>query len=176
MEYELTQRKKLSELCHTLEDEKKKLASEIIERKKRLEGLGPRLNAVLEATKPLQEHLGLPIDKVLAEHKLASLLPDPLYLFYVNVDAYKQVYTGKSNIRFAQECGTHLMFNFSYIPLSCINFRRISLTLYLSICFILTIFTYITMAKPSSRKFFVVYAVQPVVICFTSVRYSNVFF
>lgn len=64
-----------------------------MEKKKRLEGLGPRLSAVLEATKPLQEHLGLNIDKVRAEHKLASLLPDSLYLLYVNSDAYKNVYS-----------------------------------------------------------------------------------
>lgn len=66
---------------------------EIVELKSRLEGLAPRLAAVLEATKPLQEHLGLPIDKTRQEHKLALLLPDPLYLLYANVDAYKNVYS-----------------------------------------------------------------------------------
>lgn len=64
-----------------------------MELKDRLEGLAPRLHAVLEATKPLQEHLGLPIDKTRAEHKLALLLPDPLYLLYANIDAYKNVYS-----------------------------------------------------------------------------------
>lgn len=66
---------------------------DIVKLKNRLEGLAPRLAAVLEATKPLQEHLGLPIDKIRAEHKLASLLSDPLYLLYANVDAYKSVYS-----------------------------------------------------------------------------------
>lgn len=72
---------------------------DIIKLKNRLEGLAPRLAAVLEATKPLQEHLGLPIDKIREEHKLASLLSDPLYLLYANVDAYKCVY---SNRKFVQ--------------------------------------------------------------------------
>lgn len=92
LEWELTQRKKLSELCNTFEDEKKQVAAEIVKTKNRLGGLAPRLAIVLESTKPLQEYLGLPIEKTYAEHKLASLLPNPLYLFYANTDAYKKVY------------------------------------------------------------------------------------
>ncbi|KAF2897412.1 hypothetical protein ILUMI_08766 [Ignelater luminosus] len=92
LEWELTQRKKLSELCNTFEDEKKQVAAEIVKSKNRLGGLAPRLAIVLESTKPLQEYLGLPIEKTYAEHKLASLLPNPLYLFYANADAYKKVY------------------------------------------------------------------------------------
>ncbi|KAL3272522.1 hypothetical protein HHI36_013998 [Cryptolaemus montrouzieri] len=92
LEYELEQRKNLAKLCKTLEEEKKKIALDIVEHKKKLDGLAPRLNAVLEVTKPLQEHLNLPIDKLRAEHKLAYLLPEPLYLFYVNIDGYREVY------------------------------------------------------------------------------------
>lgn len=66
---------------------------DIVEKKNRLDGLGPRLAAVLEATKPLQEHLGLPLDKIQTEYKLATLLPDSLYLLYANTDAFKQVYS-----------------------------------------------------------------------------------
>ncbi|KAL3273864.1 hypothetical protein HHI36_015290 [Cryptolaemus montrouzieri] len=50
------------------------------------------MSALLEVTKPLQEHLHLPIDKLRAEHKLAYLLPESLYLFYVNIDGYRGVY------------------------------------------------------------------------------------
>lgn len=71
----------------------KLILTDIVEKKNRLDGLGPRLAAVLEATKPLQEHLGLPIDKIQQEHKLATLLPDPLYLLYANTDAFNQVYS-----------------------------------------------------------------------------------
>lgn len=73
---------------------------DIIKLKNRLEGLAPRLAAVLDAAKPLQEHLGLPFDKIRAEHKLASLLSDPLYLLYANVDAYISVYS-KYDINFS---------------------------------------------------------------------------
>lgn len=69
---------------------------DIIEHKKKLDGLAPRLSAVLEVTKPLQDYLNIPIDKLRDEHKLAYLLPEPLYLFYVNVDGFKEVYGGYS--------------------------------------------------------------------------------
>lgn len=68
------------------------MVTEIIEQKNRLDGLTPKLQAVLEAAKPLQEHLGMPVDKVRNEHRRAGLLPDPLYLLYANTDAYSRVY------------------------------------------------------------------------------------
>ncbi|KAF5269587.1 hypothetical protein FQR65_LT05925 [Abscondita terminalis] len=92
LEWELTQRKKLAQLCNTFEDEKKQIAADILKTKNRLGGLVPKLAAVLEATKPLQDYLGLPIEKTYIEHKQASLLPNPLYLFYSNADAFKKVY------------------------------------------------------------------------------------
>ncbi|KRT79206.1 hypothetical protein AMK59_8054, partial [Oryctes borbonicus] len=92
LEWELTQRKAQAQLCDTFEEEKKHLATDIVALKNRLEGIGPKLTAVLEASKPLQEYLGLPIDKIQAEHRLAYLLPEPLYLLYALTDAYKQVY------------------------------------------------------------------------------------
>lgn len=66
--------------------------TEIIERKNKLDGLLPLLKAVVNATKPLQEYLNIPNDKVRDEHVLAKLLPDPLYIFYANAVAYKNVY------------------------------------------------------------------------------------
>jgi THO complex subunit 5 len=91
LEWELQQRIHLADMCKKLEEEKKKLEADIAERKSKLDKLGPLLSTVMEATKPVQEHLGLLIDKTQAEHKLASLLPNPLYLFYANIDAYRQV-------------------------------------------------------------------------------------
>lgn len=65
---------------------------EISERKEKLNDLLPLLNSVVKATKPLQEHLGLNGDLTRKEHGLASLLPDPLYILYANVIAYKSVF------------------------------------------------------------------------------------
>lgn len=78
-------------MCKKLVEEKKKLEEDIAERKNKLDKLQPLLLTVLESTKPVQEHLGLFIDKTKSEHKVASLLPNPLYLFYANIVAYRQV-------------------------------------------------------------------------------------
>lgn len=69
-----------------------KYGLEISERKEKLNDLLPLLNSVVKATKPLQEHLGLNGDLTRKEHVLASLLPDPLYILYANVIAYKSVF------------------------------------------------------------------------------------
>ena len=98
LEWELQQRIHLADMCKKLEEEKKKLEADITERKNKLDKLGPLLATVMEATKPVQEHLGLHIDKTLAEHKLASLLPNSLYLFYANIDAYRQVNDKSMNV------------------------------------------------------------------------------
>ncbi|KAJ8939808.1 hypothetical protein NQ318_012808 [Aromia moschata] len=92
LEWELSQRKSLAELCKSLEEEKKKLGQDLVERKEKLNALRPLLMNIIDATKPLQEHLDVPFDQLRAEHKLAFLLPDPLYIFYVNIVSYKKVY------------------------------------------------------------------------------------
>ncbi|XP_044253173.1 THO complex subunit 5 homolog isoform X1 [Tribolium madens] len=98
LEWELQQRIHLADMCKKLEEEKKKLEADIGERRNKLDKLGPLLSSVMEATKPVQEHLGLHIDKIQAEHKLASLLPNPLYLFYANIDAYRQVNDSRMSV------------------------------------------------------------------------------
>lgn len=85
------------------------IITEIIEQKDRLDGLTPKLQAVLEAAKPLQEHLGMPLDKIRNEHRRAGLLPDPLYLLYVNTDAYRRVYGNVSQF-FCNRLSIHIWF------------------------------------------------------------------
>ncbi|KAJ8981899.1 hypothetical protein NQ317_007291 [Molorchus minor] len=98
LEWELTQRKNLAELCKSLEEDKKKLGKDLVERKEKLNTLKPLLMNIINATKPLQEHLDVPFDQLRAEHKLAFLLPDPLYIFYVNIISYKNVYELNLNV------------------------------------------------------------------------------
>ncbi|XP_066140377.1 THO complex subunit 5 homolog [Euwallacea fornicatus] len=92
LEWELTQRKNLAEECKLLEEKKKKVVAEITQRKQKLSDLLPLLNSVIKATKPLQEHLGISGDVTRKEHALAALLPDPLYILYANIVAYKSVF------------------------------------------------------------------------------------
>ncbi|XP_026467651.1 THO complex subunit 5 homolog [Ctenocephalides felis] len=91
LEYELMQRKELARMCKELQDKKEVIAAEIVAKRTQLNSLSPQLKTMLEATKPLQEALGLPIDKEKQMQARAKLLPEPLYLLYVNVYAYNQV-------------------------------------------------------------------------------------
>lgn len=45
-----------------------------------------------QASKPLQESLGLPLDKVRQEHQKAALLASPLYVLYAKATAYRDAY------------------------------------------------------------------------------------
>ena len=49
--------------------------SAIKEKEEKLEGLHPALDTLQKATLPLQEMLGLPLDKVREEENMALLLP-----------------------------------------------------------------------------------------------------
>lgn len=68
------------------------LFSDLVERKEKLNALRPLLLNIINSTKPLQEHLDIPPNELRDEHKLAFLLPDPLYIFYVNAVSYNNVY------------------------------------------------------------------------------------
>nr|CAD7434680.1 unnamed protein product [Timema monikensis] len=90
LEWELEQRKQLSALCSKLQTAKEMVGKEIQTKKERLDNLTPRLKSILEVTKPLQEYLGLPLDKIRKQHQVAYLLPKPLYVLYVQADAYRE--------------------------------------------------------------------------------------
>ncbi|KAG8035842.1 hypothetical protein G9C98_002968 [Cotesia typhae] len=92
LEWELTQRKQLSSLCDELTDNKKTVAESIETKQQRLDNLGPQLRSILEASKPLQDSLGLPLDKIHQEHQRARLLPSPLYVLCVKATAYRDAY------------------------------------------------------------------------------------
>ncbi|XP_034938502.1 THO complex subunit 5 homolog [Chelonus insularis] len=92
LEWELTQRKQLASLCDELTENKKSVAQNIESKQQRLDNLGPQLRIILEASKPLQNSLGLPIDKVHKEYQKASLLPSSLYVLYAKAIAYRDAY------------------------------------------------------------------------------------
>ncbi|KAH0557239.1 THO complex subunit 5 homolog [Cotesia glomerata] len=92
LDWELTQRKQLSSLCDELTDNKKTVAESIETKQQRLDNLGPQLRSILEASKPLQDSLGLPLDKIHQELQRARLLPSPLYVLYVKATAYRDAY------------------------------------------------------------------------------------
>lgn len=92
LEWELTQRKQLAALCDELTESKKAVTADMESKQTRLDSLAPQLRTILEASKPLQESLGLPLDKVRQEHQKAALLASPLYVLYAKATAYRDAY------------------------------------------------------------------------------------
>ncbi|KAL9703784.1 hypothetical protein quinque_007302 [Culex quinquefasciatus] len=88
LEWELQQRKELDALCKELHSSKAKVGGEIVSKTERLDSLAPRLKKLLEATRPLQEALDMPIEKGWEIQKTVRLLVQPLYMLYANVTAY----------------------------------------------------------------------------------------
>lgn len=91
LQWELLQRKELAAQCKKLESNKEAVGKDIEAKKQQLNSLGPALKAVLDATKPLQENLGVPLDKIKKIHEKALLLPKALYVLFVQADAYSQI-------------------------------------------------------------------------------------
>lgn len=90
LEWELHQRKELSVMCRDLQLAKETVAQEIDSTTNRIQALMPSVNKLLEATRPLQDALGLQVEKKWAIDQKAILLPRPLYVAYVNISAYAE--------------------------------------------------------------------------------------
>lgn len=91
LEWELQQRKQLSIMCNELQMAKEKVAEEIESKTNRLDSLMPCLDSLLKATRPLQDALEINVEKEWAVQKVASLLPRPLYVVYMNLSAYAEI-------------------------------------------------------------------------------------
>nr|CAH7718024.1 unnamed protein product [Callosobruchus chinensis] len=98
LEWELTQRKNLAQLCKSLMEDKQKLEQDLVVHREKLSALGPLLSTVVKATRPLQEHLQISENERRVEHRLAPLLPESLYIFYVHIAAYRSVHNIKLEV------------------------------------------------------------------------------
>ncbi|KAK3083868.1 hypothetical protein FSP39_004365 [Pinctada imbricata] len=90
LDWELEQRKQLSKKLKDSKTNKESLAQELKTKREYLENLQPKLNTVLQSTKPVQEYLDMPFDQVREQHETARHLPHPLYVLYMQTSAYKQ--------------------------------------------------------------------------------------
>lgn len=90
LDWELEQRKRLAEKCTVAESTKDVISQEIKTKQEYLDNLSPRLNTILQATIPVQNYLGMPIDTLRTQHKLARFLPSPLFIFFIQASAYAE--------------------------------------------------------------------------------------
>ncbi|CAI7892748.1 unnamed protein product [Closterium sp. NIES-53] len=80
LNYELHQRKELVRAREMLEIRRRTLQESISSRKKFLGSLPGQLKALKKASGPLQQQMGMQHSRRVKQHRLASLLPPPLYV------------------------------------------------------------------------------------------------
>lgn len=90
LDFELEQRKCLSEKLKETQHQKDLIMTEIRAQKEYLDSLQPKLKSIIQVTKPVQEYLSLPFDEIRDQHETASHLPEPLYVLYMQVKAYSE--------------------------------------------------------------------------------------
>jgi THO complex subunit 5 len=90
LEWEMKQREQLNSRQLSLEASIKSKQNQTAELEGKLSGLLPSLEQLQTATKPLQEFFDLPMDWEKGQHRLATLLPRPLYVVYVHAVGYSE--------------------------------------------------------------------------------------
>ncbi|KAI8782477.1 THO complex subunit 5 [Biomphalaria glabrata] len=89
LEWELELRKNLASKLTATKKNKEQLSQEIQSKQDYLETLQPKLSAILQATRPVQDYLSMPYNAIQEEHQMAQHLPQPLYVLYMQTSAFK---------------------------------------------------------------------------------------
>ncbi|CAH8484426.1 unnamed protein product [Heterobilharzia americana] len=86
--WELEQRKSLSDSCDKLKNAVESTSQTIKKKRNYLASFGPKLKDVVESTLIVQELMDLPFTNDNEQHRLAFLLPSPLYILYSLLKSY----------------------------------------------------------------------------------------
>lgn len=92
LEWELEQRKQLASQLSSLEKSIKEKQEQKQKLEDKLSSLQPSLERLRAATVPLQEFFQMPLDWEREQYQLATYLPLPLYMFYVQAEGYSKAY------------------------------------------------------------------------------------
>uniref|UniRef100_A0A3P9M612 THO complex 5 n=2 Tax=Oryzias latipes TaxID=8090 RepID=A0A3P9M612_ORYLA len=90
LDWELEQRKRLAEKYKESQSTKEKIQKSIEVKKEHLRSLQPGLNAIMQASIPVQEYLSMPFEQTQKQTEIARHLPPPLYVLFVQANAYSQ--------------------------------------------------------------------------------------
>ncbi|XP_072164006.1 THO complex subunit 5 homolog [Diadema setosum] len=108
LDWELEQRKRLAEQYKMRQGNRDVVAKEIHKKQDYLESLLPRLTTILQSTVPVQEYLSMPLNEIRSQHQLAKLLPRPLYILYVQANAYHEACDGSMTLKIEGDAETAL--------------------------------------------------------------------
>lgn len=90
LDWELEQRKRLAEKYKESLTTKEKIQKSIEVKKEHLTSLQPGLNAIMQASLPVQQYLSMPFEQTQKQTEVARHLPPPLYVLFVQANAYGQ--------------------------------------------------------------------------------------
>lgn len=90
LDWELEQRKRLAVKYKELQATKEKIQKTIEVKKEHLTSLQPGLNAIMQASLPVQQYLAMPFEQIQKQTEVARHLPPPLYVLFVQASAYGQ--------------------------------------------------------------------------------------
>ncbi|XP_061841797.1 THO complex subunit 5 homolog [Nerophis lumbriciformis] len=90
LDWELEQRKRLAEQYKESQATKEKIQKSIEVKKEHLRSLQPGLNAIMQASVPVQDYLSMPVEQTQKQTEIAQHLPPPLYVLFVQANAYGQ--------------------------------------------------------------------------------------
>lgn len=90
LDWELEQRKRLAEKYKDSQATKEKILKSIEVKKEHLTSLQPGLNAIMQASLPVQQYLSMPFEQTQKQTEIARHLPPPLYVLFVQANAYGQ--------------------------------------------------------------------------------------
>uniref|UniRef100_A0A8C8JUR7 THO complex 5 n=1 Tax=Oncorhynchus tshawytscha TaxID=74940 RepID=A0A8C8JUR7_ONCTS len=90
LDWELEQRKRLAEQYKESLSSKEKIQKGIEVKKEHLSSLQPGLNAIMQASLPVQKYLSMPFEQTQRQTEIARHLPTSLYVLLVQASAYGQ--------------------------------------------------------------------------------------
>uniref|UniRef100_A0A8C7L9M0 THO complex subunit 5 n=1 Tax=Oncorhynchus kisutch TaxID=8019 RepID=A0A8C7L9M0_ONCKI len=90
LDWELEQRKRLAEQYKESLSSKEKIQKGIEVKKEHLSSLQPGLNAIMQASLPVQKYLSMPFQQTQRQTEIARHLPTSLYVLLVQASAYGQ--------------------------------------------------------------------------------------
>ncbi|XP_028681129.1 THO complex subunit 5 homolog isoform X1 [Erpetoichthys calabaricus] len=90
LDWELEQRKRLAEKYKESLTTKEKILKGIQIKKEYLSSLQPQLQNIMQTSLPVQEYLSMPFEQAQKQNEVARRLPPPLYVLFVQVNAYRQ--------------------------------------------------------------------------------------
>uniref|UniRef100_A0A8C4HU85 THO complex subunit 5 homolog n=1 Tax=Dicentrarchus labrax TaxID=13489 RepID=A0A8C4HU85_DICLA len=98
LDWELEQRKRLAEKYKESQATKEKIQKSIEVKKEHLTSLQPGLNAIMQASLPVQQYLSMPFEQTQKQTEIARHLPPPLYVLFVQANAYGQACDKNLNV------------------------------------------------------------------------------